>query len=63
MCFKFLFKSGCKSKCNIIYSNEEYIKEQNYTIENNQKKIIELEKQIKRLLKFKKEVNLTLYPV
>ena len=63
MCFKFLLKGRCRSKCNIICSNEEHIKEQNITIENNQKKITELEKQIKRLLKFQKEINMTLYPV
>ena len=63
MCFRILLKGKCRSRCNIICSQEEHIKEQNITIENNQKKIVELEKQIKRLLKFKNEVNMVLYPI
>ncbi len=63
MCFRIFLKGRCRSRCNIICSQEEHIKEQNITIENNQKKINELEKQIKRLLKFKKEVNMVLYPI
>ncbi len=63
MCFKMLLKSKCRSKCSLICSQEQHIKEQNFIIEGNKKKINELEKQITRLLKFKKEVNLVLYPI
>jgi len=63
MCLKILFKTRCRSRCNVICSQEQHIKEQIIIIEDNEKKIKEQIKQLKRLLKFKKEVNMVLYPV